>query len=44
MFGTISDWMHNKEAAHRDAMLSHGESLPKTRNHSERDVRSIERA
>jgi hypothetical protein len=27
MFGTISDWVHNIEAAHGDAVISHGGSL-----------------
>ena len=27
MFGTISDWMHNLEAADGDAVTSHGESV-----------------
>jgi hypothetical protein len=26
MFGTISDWVHNLEAAHGDAVISHGGS------------------
>jgi hypothetical protein len=27
MFGTISDWVQNLEAAHGDAVISHGGSL-----------------
>ena len=27
MFGTISDWVHNIEAAHGDAVISHGGSF-----------------
>jgi hypothetical protein len=27
MFGTISDWVHNIEAAHGDAVISHGGSV-----------------
>ncbi len=26
MFGTISDWVHNIDAAHGDAVISHGSS------------------
>jgi hypothetical protein len=27
MFGTISDWVHNVEAANGDAVISHGQSV-----------------
>jgi hypothetical protein len=27
MFGTISDWVHNLEAAHGDAVIAHGGSV-----------------